>query len=122
MTGLGMGAFSPRRLTIPAPRGRGHRARCWERLLRHRVRHDQRLAFGVPSALTWPAQGPTSSLRGRKSANTTILTVDDDAAVSQAIARDLRAHYGADYRIVRTLGRRRSRSWRSWRCADAASH
>ncbi len=31
----------------------------------------------------------------------TILTVDDDPAVSQAIARDLRARYGADYRIVR---------------------
>jgi thioredoxin reductase (NADPH) len=30
----------------------------------------------------------------------TILTVDDDAAVSAAIARDLRARYGADYRIV----------------------
>ena len=31
----------------------------------------------------------------------TILTVDDDPAVSQAIARDLRRQYGADYRIVR---------------------
>jgi thioredoxin reductase (NADPH) len=31
----------------------------------------------------------------------TIMTVDDDAAVSQAIARDLRRHYGADYQIVR---------------------
>ncbi len=31
----------------------------------------------------------------------TILTVDDDAMVSQAITRDLRARYGADYRIVR---------------------
>jgi thioredoxin reductase (NADPH) len=31
----------------------------------------------------------------------TILTVDDDALVSQAIARDLRTRYGADYRIVR---------------------
>lgn len=30
-----------------------------------------------------------------------ILTVDDDPAVSQAIARDLRRHYGADYQIVR---------------------
>ncbi|HEX6887741.1 MAG TPA: FAD-dependent oxidoreductase [Candidatus Nanopelagicales bacterium] len=32
----------------------------------------------------------------------TILTVDDDPMVSQAITRDLRARYGADYRIVRT--------------------
>ncbi len=30
-----------------------------------------------------------------------ILTVDDDPAVSEAIARDLRRHYGADYQIVR---------------------
>jgi thioredoxin reductase (NADPH) len=32
----------------------------------------------------------------------TILTVDDDPTVSAAISRDLRARYGADYRIVRT--------------------
>lgn len=32
----------------------------------------------------------------------TILTVDDDAAVAAAIARDLSARYAADYRIVRT--------------------
>ncbi|MGD9797429.1 MAG: FAD-dependent oxidoreductase [Acidimicrobiia bacterium] len=31
----------------------------------------------------------------------TILTVDDDVAVSQAITRDLRRRYGADHRIVR---------------------
>jgi thioredoxin reductase (NADPH) len=30
-----------------------------------------------------------------------ILTVDDDPAVSRAVARDLRRHYGARYRIVR---------------------
>ena len=34
-------------------------------------------------------------------AKATILTVDDDVAVSQAITRDLRRRYGADYRIVR---------------------
>ncbi len=34
-------------------------------------------------------------------AKPTILTVDDDPAVSQAITRDLRRHYGADYQIVR---------------------
>jgi thioredoxin reductase (NADPH) len=32
----------------------------------------------------------------------TILTVDDDPAVSQAITRDLRKRYGQDYQIVRT--------------------
>ena len=30
-----------------------------------------------------------------------ILTVDDDPAVSQAIARDLRRQYGAEFQIVR---------------------
>ena len=34
-------------------------------------------------------------------AKPTILTVDDDPAVSQAIARDLRQRYAEDYRIVR---------------------
>ncbi len=33
----------------------------------------------------------------------TILTVDDDPMVSAAISRDLRSHYGADYRIVRAV-------------------
>ena len=32
----------------------------------------------------------------------TIVTVDDDPAVSAAISRDLRTRYGADYRVVRT--------------------
>ena len=30
-----------------------------------------------------------------------ILTVDDDPAVSRAVARDLRRHYGEKFRIVR---------------------
>ncbi|MEO6712262.1 MAG: FAD-dependent oxidoreductase [Mycobacteriales bacterium] len=34
-------------------------------------------------------------------AKPTIITVDDDPMVSAAITRDLRSHYGADYRIVR---------------------
>ena len=34
-------------------------------------------------------------------AKPTILTVDDDPAVSQAIARDLRGQYGVEYQIVR---------------------
>jgi thioredoxin reductase (NADPH) len=35
-------------------------------------------------------------------ARPTILTVDDDPTVSEAITRDLQARYGADYRVVRT--------------------
>ena len=31
-----------------------------------------------------------------------LLTVDDDAAVLSAVVRDLRKHYGRDYRILRT--------------------
>jgi len=40
--------------------------------------------------------GPASPAR-----NPVILTVDDDPAVSRAVARDLRKHYGERYRIVR---------------------
>ncbi|MGE5770328.1 MAG: FAD-dependent oxidoreductase, partial [Betaproteobacteria bacterium] len=40
--------------------------------------------------------GPASAPR-----NPVILTVDDDPAVSRAVARDLRKHYGERYRIVR---------------------
>ena len=40
--------------------------------------------------------GPASQPR-----NPVILTVDDDPAVSRAVARDLRRHYGERYRIVR---------------------
>ncbi|MGB8505506.1 response regulator, partial [Mycobacterium sp.] len=40
--------------------------------------------------------GPTSQLR-----KPVIITVDDDPAVSRAVARDLRRHYGERYRIVR---------------------
>lgn len=36
-------------------------------------------------------------------ANPTILSVDDDPAVSRAVARDLRRQYGDRYRIVRSL-------------------
>src|SRR5438552_18015440 len=34
-------------------------------------------------------------------ANPAILTVDDDPAVSRAVARDLRQRYGEQYRVVR---------------------
>ena len=40
--------------------------------------------------------GPSTQPR-----KTVILTVDDDPAVSRAVARDLRRHYGENYRIVR---------------------
>ena len=36
----------------------------------------------------------------------TIVTVDDDPLVSEAITRDLRARYGAEFRIVRTTSGR----------------
>jgi thioredoxin reductase (NADPH) len=43
-------------------------------------------------AMTGPAPEPRKPI---------ILTVDDDPAVSRAVARDLRRHYGERYRIVR---------------------
>jgi thioredoxin reductase (NADPH) len=43
------------------------------------------------STVTEQATGP----------RTAILTVDDDPAVSRAVARDLRRQYGEQYRIVR---------------------
>ena len=47
----------------------------------------------------------------------TILTVDDDSAVSPAITRDLRRQYGGDYRVVgadlRRRGARRARPARA---------
>ncbi|MCL7377789.1 FAD-dependent oxidoreductase [Streptomyces sp. 35G-GA-8] len=36
-------------------------------------------------------------------ANPTILTVDDDPAVSRAVARDIRRKYGGQYRVVRAV-------------------
>src|SRR5918995_4305035 len=36
-----------------------------------------------------------------RAARPILLTVDDDPSVSRAVARDLRRHYGADYRILR---------------------
>ena len=36
-----------------------------------------------------------------KQTQTTIMTVDDDPAVSRAVARDLRRRYGAEHRVVR---------------------
>src|SRR5215208_6892851 len=43
-----------------------------------------------------PMTGPASQPR-----KPVVLTVDDDPAVSRAVARDLRRHYGENYRIVR---------------------
>ena len=42
-------------------------------------------------------EGSTPSVEAR----TAILTVDDDPAVSRAVARDLRRRYGSEYRIIR---------------------
>jgi thioredoxin reductase (NADPH) len=39
--------------------------------------------------------------------NPAILTVDDDPAVSRAVARDLRRQYGEHYRVVRAARARR---------------
>ncbi len=39
-----------------------------------------------------------------------IVTVDDDRAVSQAITRDLRRRYGAEYQIVGSVIRAPTRS------------
>ena len=38
---------------------------------------------------------------GNQARRPAILTVDDDPAVSRAVARDLRRHYGERYRILR---------------------
>ena len=52
----------------------------------------------------------------------TILTVDDDPMVLRAITRDLRARYGADYRIVRaSSGARPWPCWPNWPCASGRS-
>lgn len=48
------------------------------------------------SAYLTSMTGPISAPR-----NPVIITVDDDPAVSRAVARDLRRHYGDRYRIVR---------------------
>ncbi|HET9901000.1 MAG TPA: response regulator, partial [Actinomycetes bacterium] len=37
----------------------------------------------------------------RRASRPSILTVDDDGAVSRAVARDLRRRYGEEFRIVR---------------------
>jgi thioredoxin reductase (NADPH) len=46
--------------------------------------------------MTNPVLGPVAQPR-----KPVLLTVDDDPAVSRAVARDLRRHYGEDHRIVR---------------------
>ena len=44
----------------------------------------------------------TGSDRPASDRKPVLLTVDDDPGVSRAVARDLRRHYGEDYRVVRT--------------------
>ena len=41
-----------------------------------------------------------AATKGATAAKPTILAVDDDPQVAAAVARDLRAHYAADYRII----------------------
>jgi thioredoxin reductase (NADPH) len=43
----------------------------------------------------------TQHASGRAAARPVILTVDDDQSVSRAVARDLRARYGAEHRVLR---------------------
>ena len=50
-------------------------------------------------AVSPPTRGSRSY--AERVAKPAILAVDDDPPVSAAIARDLRARYGADYRVVR---------------------
>src|SRR6266702_1898522 len=60
------------------------------------VRRDWRHGPGVSARAPEPAvTGPASSARA------TIVTVDDDPAVSRSVARDLRRRYGERHRIVR---------------------
>ena len=44
---------------------------------------------------------PAAETRAERVARPVLLTVDDDPAVSRAVARDLRRRYGEDYRIMR---------------------
>src|SRR4030088_2585298 len=50
----------------------------------------------APGAFLSPMNAPASQPR-----KPVIISVDDDPAVSRAVARDLRRHYGQRYRIVR---------------------
>ena len=43
----------------------------------------------------------SETVRPDRSQRPILLTVDDDPSVSRAVARDLRRHYGAEYRIMR---------------------
>ena len=45
--------------------------------------------------------GEETATRPERAARPILLTVDDDPSVSRAVARDLRRHYGADYRVIR---------------------
>jgi thioredoxin reductase (NADPH) len=53
------------------------------------------------STLTKPAEGEQGEGQPGERLRAAILTVDDDPAVSRAVARDLRRRYGDQYRIVR---------------------
>jgi thioredoxin reductase (NADPH) len=59
---------------------------------RRRLRRVDAITNGAAESGDATAGGP---------ARTAILTVDDDPNVSRAVARDLRRHYGSEYRIIR---------------------
>ncbi len=58
---------------------------------------DLRLPLVTTTGGSAEEEGSTPSVEAR----TAILTVDDDPAVSRAVARDLRRRYGSEYRIIR---------------------
>src|ERR1700761_6304815 len=55
---------------------------------------------GLTRAYLTPMTNPVSGAAAM-SRKPVMLTVDDDPAVSRAVARDLRRHYGEDHRILR---------------------
>ena len=73
------------------PRGAQTGATVW--VCRGRLPVD---TVSSTSSSSWKAE-PEAQVALR----TVILTVDDDAEVSRAVARDLRRRYGKEYRIVR---------------------
>ncbi len=59
--------------------------------------------MAVDLAVEWPSIPPGTEVRVAPDApaRPALVTVDDDAAVSRAVARDLRRRYGEQYRVVR---------------------
>src|SRR5690606_11172111 len=69
---------------------------------KHVIRYNLDSRSRPSATIIVPLSDRTSAqVRGDMSAKPIILTVDDDASVLSAIARDLRRQYGERYRIVR---------------------